>query len=174
MSSDPAGGVVADLVAVQRRIAAIAGDAGAARQGGPSVGASAALGGAAFERLVRREAAAAHVDPELVAAVARTESGLNPGATSPTGAAGLMQLMPATARSLGIADPYDPAANVRGGAIFLRQLLDRFGGDVPLAVAAYNAGPGAVDRYGGIPPYAETRRYVTRVLDLYHGSRERR
>ena len=120
-----------------------------------------------FERLVRREAAAAGVDPSLVAAVARTESGLAPRATSPAGAAGLMQLMPATAQALGVADPYDPVANVRGGAIYLKELLARFGGDVALAVAAYNAGPGAVERFGGVPPYTETRRYVARVLEAY-------
>jgi len=146
--------LAADLLAVQRRIDAIA---------GPAV----PLGALEFERLVRREAAAASVDPSLVAAVARTESGLDPRATSPAGAAGLMQLMPATAQALGVADPYDPVANVRGGAIYLKELLARFGGDVALAVAAYNAGPGAVERFGGVPPYTETRRYVARVLEAY-------
>jgi soluble lytic murein transglycosylase-like protein len=146
--------LAADLLAVQRRIDAIA---------GPAV----PLGALEFERLVRREAAAAGVDPSLVAAVARTESGLDPRATSPAGAAGLMQLMPATAQALGVADPYDPVANVRGGAIYLKELLARFGGDVALAVAAYNAGPGAVERFGGVPPYTETRRYVARVLEAY-------
>lgn len=162
--------VTADLQAVQQRIDAIAAEAAPFGSSRAGPGAAAAP---AFERLVRREAAAAGVDPALVAAVARTESGLDPSATSRTGAAGLMQLMPATARSLGVTDPYDPAANVRGGAAYLRNLLERFGGDVALAVAAYNAGPSAVERYGGVPPYAETRRYVARVLEAYRAERVR-
>jgi soluble lytic murein transglycosylase-like protein len=148
--------VIADLATIQRRIDAIAGSS-----------VPVPLGSSAFERMVRREAASAGVDPSLVAAVARTESGLDPRATSPAGAAGLMQLMPATAQALGVADPYDPVANIRGGAIYLRELLARFGGDIALAVAAYNAGPGAVERFGGVPPYAETRRYVARVMEAY-------
>jgi soluble lytic murein transglycosylase-like protein len=123
--------------------------------------------------MVRREAANAGVDPALVAAVARTESGLDPAARSPAGAVGLMQLMPATATVLGVADPYDPAANVRAGAAYLRELLGRFGGNVPAAVAAYNAGPGTVERYGGVPPFEETRRYVARVMATMRAERER-
>jgi soluble lytic murein transglycosylase-like protein len=80
-----------------------------------------------------------------------------------------MQLMPATARALGVADPYDPVQNVRAGAAYLRTLIDRFG-DLKSAIAAYNAGPGAVARYGGVPPYAETRVYVERVLDAYRAT----
>jgi len=114
--------------------------------------------------IVRREAAAAGVDPRLVRAVIAAESGGDPRAVSSVGAAGAMQLMPETARALGVVDRFDLAQNVRGGTRYLRSLLDRFGGDVPRAVAAYNAGPGAVERYGGVPPYAETRRYVARVL----------
>jgi soluble lytic murein transglycosylase-like protein len=125
---------------------------------------------AAVERgvaaLVRRAALETGVDPALLAAVARTESHFDPLARSSAGAAGVMQLMPATAQALGVENPYDPAENVRGGARYLRELLDRFG-DVRRAVAAYNAGPGAVERYGGVPPYAETRRYVARVMDAY-------
>ena len=101
------------------------------------------------------------------------ESGGNASATSGAGAAGLMQLMPATAQALGVTNPYDPAQNVRGGATYLRQLLDRFGGEVPTAVAAYNAGPGAVERFGGIPPYTETQTYVARVMDAYRAARLR-
>lgn len=116
---------------------------------------------------VRREiavaAAAYALDPKLVEAVAWRESRFKPTARSPKGAVGVMQLMPATARDLGV-DPSDMAQNVRGGAMYLRQMLTRFGGDVKLALAAYNAGPGAVLKHGGVPPYAETQAYVTSIL----------
>lgn len=160
--------ITGDLLAVQQRVAAISGDTVASVSRDRSLrGARATLDRTAFDRLVARSAAAARVDPSLVAAVAQTESGFDPSATSRTGAAGIMQLMPETARSLGVTDPYDPAANIQGGARYLRVLLDRFGGDVRLAVAAYNAGPGAVERYGAVPPYAETKVYVARVLDAF-------
>lgn len=109
-------------------------------------------------------AAANDLDPDFLTAVARTESALDPRALSPAGAIGLMQLMPATARGLGV-DPWDPKQNIMGGARHLRALLDRFDGRIDLALAAYNAGSGAVTRYGGVPPYAETRTYVARNLD---------
>lgn len=108
--------------------------------------------------------AANDLDPDFLAAVARTESALNPRAVSSAGAIGLMQLMPATARELGV-DPWDPRQNIMGGARHLRALLDRFDGRVDLALAAYNAGSAAVTRYGGVPPFAETRTYVGRNLD---------
>jgi soluble lytic murein transglycosylase-like protein len=119
---------------------------------------------AQIDALVEQNAATWQVDPALLKAVIANESGFNANATSKVGAQGLMQLMPATAASLGVRDAYDPAQNVAGGARYLRGLLDRFGGDQRLAVAAYNAGPGAVAKYGDVPPYAETQSYVTNVL----------
>jgi hypothetical protein len=117
-----------------------------------------------FEELVLEHAQRHALRPELVRAVIQVESGFNPRATSPKGAMGLMQLMPATARELGVVNPYDPAENIRGGTAYLRQLLDRYDGDERLALAAYNAGAGAVDRYGReVPPYRETRDYVRRI-----------
>lgn len=107
--------------------------------------------------------------PKLVRAVIQVESGYNPLALSTKGAMGLMQLTAATAQDMSVDDPYDPAQNVRGGTSYLRWLLNRFQDRLDVALAAYNAGPGAVERHGGIPPYAETRDYVRRVLALYHG-----
>ncbi|MGR4864671.1 lytic transglycosylase domain-containing protein [Caulobacter sp. LARHSG274] len=103
------------------------------------------------------------LDPRLVEAVAWRESGFRQSARSHRGATGVMQLMPGTARDLGV-DAGDMAQNIRGGALYLRQMLGQFGGDVKLALAAYNAGPAAVRRHGGVPPYAETQAYVTAIL----------
>ncbi|MEW5762278.1 MAG: lytic transglycosylase domain-containing protein [Bacillota bacterium] len=128
-----------------------------------------AAGSASFAALFREAEARFELPRGLVEAVARAESGLNPRAVSPAGALGLMQLIPGTARALGVADPFDPVQNVEAGARYLRQLLDRFGGDLRLALAAYNAGPGTVERYRGVPPYAETRAYVEKVLALMSG-----
>jgi soluble lytic murein transglycosylase-like protein len=102
------------------------------------------------------------LDPALMDAVAHQESRFRPDAVSPKGAIGVMQLMPATAAALGV-NPWDVGQNIDGGARYLRAMLDRFGGDVALALAAYNAGPGAVERHGGVPPFAETRTYIARI-----------
>ncbi len=105
------------------------------------------------------------VDIRLLKAVGKAESGFDPSATSYCGAMGVMQLMPATAASLGVSDAYDARQNIMGGARYLSSLLERYGGDVRLAVAAYNAGSGTVDKYGGVPPFEETQNYVARVLE---------
>ncbi|HTX55916.1 MAG TPA: lytic transglycosylase domain-containing protein [Candidatus Acidoferrales bacterium] len=122
---------------------------------------------AQIDALVNDNAQAQAVDPALIKAIIANESGFNANATSTAGAQGLMQLMPGTAAGLGVTDPYDPAQNVAGGTKYIKGLLDRFDGDVRLAVAAYNAGPGAVEKYGGVPPYAETQNYVQNVLSSY-------
>ncbi len=115
-----------------------------------------------------KEAAQTHgVDPRLLLAIAHRESAMNPNATSRVGACGLMQLMPATARFLGVANIFDPRENVFGAARYLRTLLDTFHGDLDLTLAAYNAGPGAVLRYKGVPPYPETKAYVKYVRARY-------
>ena len=115
------------------------------------------------ESMLRDAATAQGLAPEFVRSVAKVESGLRPDAISPKGAQGLMQLMPGTAAALHVS-PDVPAENAKGGAAYLRSLLLQYHGDAALALAAYNAGPGAVARYGGVPPYPETRRYVVRVL----------
>ena len=124
----------------------------------------------AYDGLIRRTAQRHVLDPALLSAVIQQESSFNPKARSSAGAMGLMQLMPDTARSLGVTDPYDPAQNVEGGARMLRGLIDRYGGRLDFALAAYNAGSGAVDKYGGVPPYAETRSYVHAILGQYRAS----
>lgn len=117
----------------------------------------------ALAAAVRSAAARYDLAPELIDAVARQESGYDPAAISPKGAAGVMQLMPATAKALGVAAG-DPIANIYGGAAYLRQLIDQFDGRLDLALAAYNAGPGAVARHAGVPPYRETQAYVAKAL----------
>lgn len=120
--------------------------------------------------LIARVAREEDVDETLVRAVVQVESGGNPHAISPKGAVGLMQLMPRTAEAMGVSNPFDPEQNLRGGVRLLKSLLNEFG-DVRLALAAYNAGGQAVRQHRGIPPYAETQRFVQRVLNLWQGDR---
>ena len=128
--------------------------------------------GARFRDLIWRTAQEHGVHPELVYAVVAVESSFDPLARSIKGAEGLMQLMPATAARFGVADPFDPSENVRGGVLFLRHLLDLFGGDVRLALAGYNAGENVVLSLGRVPPYPETRSYVARILKRFGQGRE--
>jgi soluble lytic murein transglycosylase-like protein len=138
----------------------------------PASGSAVPAGGAtAFDPQIEAAAARYGLDPALLKGLIRQESGFDPSARSSAGAVGLTQLMPGTAAGLGV-DPSDPAQAIDGGARYLRAQLDRFGGDPSKALAAYNAGPGAVARYGGVPPYAETQHYVASVLafaDQYRG-----
>ncbi len=120
-----------------------------------------------LDPLINKYATAYGVDPALVRAVMRNESGFNPGAVSPKGAQGLMQLMPGTAALMGVQNPFDPEQNIAGGVGYLRHCLDRFGHNVPLAVAAYNAGPEAVAKYCSVPPYQETQLFVNNVMGTY-------
>lgn len=126
---------------------------------------TAAAAPAQFRAMFERAGSAHGVDPALLAAVAKNESAFNPSAVSPAGAQGIMQFMPGTAAQFGV-DPFDPASAIDGAARFLRQLQDQFG-SVELALAAYNAGPGNVNKYGGIPPFTETRNYVTKVMNTW-------
>jgi soluble lytic murein transglycosylase-like protein len=126
-------------------------------------------GSAVYSHLIDGAAAANRLEPALVKAVILAESGGDPRAVSKRGASGLMQLMPATARRYGVRNVFDPEQNIRGGSRYLRDLAERYQNDLELMLAAYNAGPEAVDRHGGrIPPFRETLEYVPRVLQLYH------
>ncbi len=117
--------------------------------------------------VVNRASRTYGVDPDLIMAIMEVESNFNPRVVSPKGAMGLMQLMPSTARELGVLDPFDIEENIMGGVKYLRYLTERYSGNLELALAAYNAGPNAVDRYGGIPPYKETQDYIKKVLSIY-------
>jgi soluble lytic murein transglycosylase-like protein len=131
---------------------------------------SSAVSDPKLDQIVRAAAERHDLDPALVKAVISTESAWNPYAVSPKGAMGLMQLVPSTAERFGVGNPYDPAQNVEGGTAYLKELLDRYHGDLKKSLAAYNAGPGAVDASGGVPWYPETRRYVQKVTNAYFRS----
>ena len=146
----------------QLQQASAAGPAGAAGAASPASGGGPVDG--QFSEMINAAAQKYGLDPALLKALIRQESNFNPNARSPAGAAGLTQLMPGTAASLGVSNPLDPRQAIDGGAKYLSQQLKAFGGDVRKALAAYNAGPGAVQRHGGIPPYAETQNYVRAVM----------
>jgi transglycosylase-like protein with SLT domain len=134
----------------------------------PAIGTPAKLAPSAMRDMIDAAAARHNVDPALLDALVKTESDYDPTCRSNAGAMGLTQLMPDTAKSLGVNDPFDPTQSLNGGAAYLRQMLDKFG-SVEKALAAYNAGPGAVIKAGGIPPYAETQNYVRKIMTLYAG-----
>ena len=112
------------------------------------------------------------IDSDFIKAIIKQESGFNANATSKKGAMGLMQLMPKTAESLGVVDAYNPSENIEGGVKYLRQMLDKYDNNKEMALAAYNAGPGAVQKYGGIPPYKETQNYVKTIMNTYNKVKE--
>jgi len=133
----------------------------------PNPAAASGIGTADIDKLVDQTASRYKVDPDLVRAVIRVESGYDPKAVSSKGAVGLMQLIPATAQRFGVANPFDPKQNIEGGVNYLKYLLDMFGGDLNLSLAAYNAGEHTVQRSGGIPAIPETQNYVRRVTSIY-------
>ena len=138
------------------------------RNGRPAEKAEAVLHGD-YSGYVHRAATKYDLEPELIRAVIKTESNGNHKAVSRKGAMGLMQLMPSTANDMNVSNPFNPEENIEGGARYLKHLLDRFDGNLTLALAAYNSGPGTVERYGSVPPILETREYVKRVFSLYSG-----
>lgn len=125
-----------------------------------------------LDQIFEEAAATYGVPKELLKAIAKAESDFNPNATSGAGAQGIMQLMPATAKSLGVTDAYDPYQNIMGGAKYISEMLNTFGGNVTMALAAYNAGPNNVAKYGGVPPFKETQNYVVKVTGFMNGGIE--
>ncbi|MGE8205231.1 lytic transglycosylase domain-containing protein [Heyndrickxia sp. NPDC080065] len=121
-----------------------------------------------IEAIIQKASEQYSLPPELIKSIIHQESSFQSNAVSNAGAAGLMQLMPSTAESLGVTDVFDPEQNVMAGSKYLKNMLDRYNGDIELALAAYNAGPGNVDRYGGIPPFKETQNYVKKITDRYY------
>lgn len=122
---------------------------------------------AEVDQIIKEVSAKYHVEPSLIRSIVQHESGFNPLSKSAAGAMGLMQLMPATARGLGVNNPYNAQENIEGGVKYIKQLLDQYRGDEKMALAAYNAGPGNVAKYGGIPPFSETQNYVEKVMNTY-------
>lgn len=125
-----------------------------------------------YDTFISSSAKKYRLDPNLVRAVVIVESGYNERATSSSGARGLMQLMPMTAQQLGVENCFDPKQNIEGGTKYLRYLIDRFGGDITLALAAYNAGPLNVEKHGKVPPFNETKRYISKIYDIYKGHKK--
>lgn len=121
-----------------------------------------------YNSIIHEKAEIYNIDPSLIRAIIETESNWNSFAISPKGAMGLMQLMPSTASNMNVHNPFNPEENIEGGTRYLKYLLERFKGDLTLALAAYNAGPNAVEKYGYIPPYTETQQYVSKVISLYN------
>jgi soluble lytic murein transglycosylase-like protein len=140
----------------------------------PAISGAAASGesGGEYEALIDQAASRNGLDPAVLHGLIQQESGFDPSATSGAGASGLTQLMPGTASSMGVSNPMNPAESIEGGARYLGQLMTQFGGNTEDALAAYNAGPGAVQQYGGIPPYAETQSYVSKVLGYAESYRQ--
>jgi hypothetical protein len=127
------------------------------------------VGGYEYSEYIDRVASKYDLEPELIRAVIRTESNGDQGAVSRKGAMGLMQLMPSTADDMNVVNPFNPEENIEGGTKYLKYLMERFDGDLTLALAAYNAGPGTVEKYGSVPPIQETKQYVKKVLSFYKG-----
>ena len=153
-----------DGAAFGQAMASVAGPAAPVGATGVTPAADVGAGAVPFAAEIEAAAAKHGIDPALLKALIKQESGFDPNARSPAGASGLTQLMPGTAASLGGTHPLDPAQAIEGGAKYLKQQLEAFGGDERKALAAYNAGPGAVQKFGGVPPYEETQNYVQKVL----------